>query len=90
MLFNVFESFGSKEIFLCGKISTCFNHCALKLSVLFCRKPSEEMESLHAVSPTNPTSLAWFHFAEVVVETSVVRRLAGVAVATELLAGTQA
>ena len=82
MLFNVFERFSSKEIFLCGHGRTGFVHCCLKPVILLLSEPREEMFSLDAIGPTDPTSLADFHF--VGFELNAAGQLAGVAVAIGL------
>ena len=90
MLFNVFECFGPKEIFLRGKSATRFEHGTLKSPGLFFIEPSEEMYSFHAVGPTNPTSFAWFHFGALGLALGAVEQPAEVAGRIELLAGTRA
>ncbi len=88
MLFYVFERFGSKEIFLRGHGRTGFVHRCLKPVILLFVEPRDEMFSLDRVGPRDPTSAADFHFVEL--ELSAAGRLAGVAGAIGLRAGTQA
>ena len=88
MLFYIFERFSSKEIFLRGHGRTGFVHCCLKPVILLFVKPCDKVFSLDRIGPRYPASSADFHFVEL--ELSVVGRLAEVAEAIGLRAGTQA